>query len=71
MSCFILVLENPYFAVTDDSRNRYQITNVPAGTYKLRAWHERLPSQIREIIVPETGEIKVDFKLGIVGLPKY
>ena len=69
MHCIVLVLENPYFAVADD-RNRYSITNVPAGTYKLKAWHERMPVQVREITVPETGEVKADFILGISNLPK-
>lgn len=69
MSCVVLVLENPYFAAADE-KGRYVITNVPAGTYQLKAWHERLPAQVREIVVPESGEIKMDFVLGISGLPK-
>ena len=47
-----------------------RITNVPAGTYTLKAWHERLPTQSRQIVVPETGEVKADFTLGIRNLPK-
>jgi hypothetical protein len=70
MNCIILVLENPYFAAADE-RGRYTITGVPAGTYQLKAWHERLPSQSREIIVAETGDVRADFTLGIVNLPKY
>jgi hypothetical protein len=70
MHCIVLVLENPHFAATD-AKGRYTMTNVPAGTYKLKAWHERLPSLIKEITVPETGEVKVDFTLGIINLPKY
>jgi plastocyanin len=70
MHCVVLVLENPYFAVTDD-RGRYSITNVPPGTYTLKAWHERLPVQQKEITVTETGEVKTDFVLGITNLPKY
>ena len=69
MSCVVLVLENPYFAATNE-KGGYRISNVPPGTYKLKAWHERLPSQTREITVPETGEVKIDFTLGIKGLPK-
>lgn len=69
MHCIVLVLENPYFASVDE-HNRYSIANVPAGTYKLKAWHERLPTQTKEITVPETGEVKVDFVLGINNLPK-
>lgn len=70
MHCIIWVLENPFYATTD-SKGNYLITNIPAGTYKLKAWHERLPSQVKEIIVPETGEVQADFLLGITGLPKY
>ena len=70
MSCVVLVLENPWFAVADD-RGHYSITNVPAGTYQLKAWHERLPAQSQPITVTETSEVKVDFKLGINNLPKY
>ena len=69
MSCIVLVLQNHYFAQTNE-KGAYTIPHVPAGTYKLKAWHERLPSQTREIIVPENGDIKSDFVLGITGLPK-
>lgn len=70
MHCIVLVLENPFFAATD-GRGRYSIANVPAGTYKLTAWHERLPSQSQTVTVTETGEVKTDFTLGITGLPQY
>jgi len=70
MHCVVLVLENPYYAATDD-HGHYLIPQVPAGTYRLKAWHERLPSQVQEITVPETGEVKTDFVLGIKNLPKY
>ena len=70
MNCIVLVLENPYFAVTDGNGN-YKIPDVPPGKYKLKAWHERLPADEREIIVPTNGEVKVDFVLGIKNLPQY
>jgi len=54
-----------------DEAGRYAITNVPPGTYKLKAWHERLPSQIQEVTVPAEGEVKMNFTLGIKNLPKY
>ncbi|HEX5221492.1 MAG TPA: carboxypeptidase regulatory-like domain-containing protein [Verrucomicrobiae bacterium] len=70
MHCVVLVLENPFYAVTD-SEGRYVIRNVPAGTYKLKAWHERLPAQVQEITVAAEGEVKANFTLGINNLPKY
>jgi plastocyanin len=68
MNCVVLVLENPFFAAANE-KGVYRISNVPPGKYQLKAWHERLPSQIREVTVPETGDLKMDFVLGIKNLP--
>lgn len=70
MHCIILVVPNPFFAMADE-RGRYVIKDLPPGTYKLRAWHERIPSQTREVVVPASGEVKMDFALGFAELPKY
>jgi plastocyanin len=70
MNCTVLVLENPYFTITDENGN-YKIQNVPPGKYKLKAWHDRLPADEREITVPTNGEVRVDFVLGIKNLPQY
>lgn len=70
MSCVVLVLENPCFSVSDE-RGRYRIADVPAGKYKLKAWHERMPAQTQEIVVPANGEVEMNFTLRIANLPKY
>jgi hypothetical protein len=70
MHCIILVLPSPYFAKVN-ANQRYFIRNVPPGTYKIKAWHERLPSQIKDASVPAQGAAKVDFVLGLSELPKY
>ncbi|MBE7539839.1 MAG: hypothetical protein HS122_15700 [Opitutaceae bacterium] len=64
MSCIVLVLPNPWFSHAND-KGHFVIPNVPAGTYKLRAWHERLPSKIKEVIVPADGIVEVNFVLGL------
>jgi plastocyanin len=69
MHCIILVLPNPYFA-TADAKGRFVIKDVPAGTYRLHAWHERIPGQTREVVVPADGEVRVDFTLGVGQPPK-
>ncbi len=69
MHCIILVLPNPYFALADAHR-KFVIKNVPAGTYRLKAWHERVPASVRSVVVPVEGEVKVDFVLGVAELPK-
>jgi plastocyanin len=71
MSCIILVLENPYFAVAK-AGGRYTISNVPPGTYTLVAWQERLPEDRRRITVPPEGDrTGINFVLGPKNLPKY
>ncbi len=69
MHCIVFVLANPWFALADD-RGRFVIHNVPAGTYTLRAWHERVPGQALTVAVPAEGEVAVDFTLGPGNLPK-
>jgi plastocyanin len=68
MHCIVLVMSNPYFATTD-ATGHYVITNVPPGTYKLKAWHERLPADEQEITVPTNGQVRADFTLTIKNLP--
>ena len=70
MNCVILVLQNPFFGSTDQN-GRFRIANVPPGTYKLKAWHKRLPPSVQEIVVPDNGEVQVQFTLGVKGLPQY
>lgn len=69
MHCIILVVPNRFFGKADH-RGRFSIPNVPAGTYQVRAWHERLPSKVLAVTVPATGDAKVDFVLSVSDLPK-
>ncbi len=39
MSSWVIVRDNPYFAVTDEN-GKYTIKNVPPGTYKASVWQE-------------------------------
>jgi plastocyanin len=69
MSCVILVLENPYFAITD-AHGHYTITNVPPGAYTLVAWQERLPQDSKVITVQAEGDRNgINFTLGPKNLP--
>jgi len=62
MKAFILVLDNPYFAVPD-AAGRFAIPQVPAGTHTLRAWHPTQGEQLLQIVVPASGAIAVDLSL--------
>ena len=70
MHCIVLVLPNAYFARAD-AKGRFVLKDVPPGTYKVRARHERFPSQTKTVVVPAAGEVRVDFALGLGDLPKY
>jgi len=39
MNAEMMVVEHPYYAVTDES-GRFEFTDVPPGTYQIVAWHE-------------------------------
>jgi hypothetical protein len=63
MHASIHVFEHPYFAVTD-SAGRYELTQVPPGTYRFRMWHETLGVRTKTISVPSTGALTLDLELG-------
>jgi plastocyanin len=49
MSAVVLVLNTPYFAVTDPTGD-LRIPNVPSGRYELRVWCERsLPDELKSL----------------------
>jgi outer membrane lipoprotein-sorting protein len=58
---FIIVLQNPYFDLTDKSGN-FEIKDVPAGTYKLMAWHEKLQPVSQQVTVEPGKTVTVEFK---------
>jgi len=56
------VFDHPYFTVTKAEDNgKFEIAELPPGTYTIRATHERLGSQELEVTVPEEGAAKVEF----------
>jgi len=73
MAAYIMVLKNPYFAVTDD-QGRFEIPdskhleqngikgmkNLPAGNYVLKIWHEKLKTQKQMVTIPENGDVSVE-----------
>jgi len=62
MSAYIVVLDNPYFSVTGRD-GVYKIENVPPGTYKVSAWHERLRTVTKDVTVESGKASNIDFNL--------
>lgn len=55
MLAYVVVLETPHFAVTDD-KGAFEVKGVPPGKYLLWAWHEKKDGLEREITV-EAGKV--------------
>ncbi len=62
MEAYVIVLQNPYFTVTDKEGN-FNIENIPPGDYTLKVWNEKLMAKEKQISVPKSGTIHVDFEL--------
>jgi len=60
MHAWVGVLPHPFFA-TSDSTGSFSLKNLPAGTYTIEAWHEKLGTQQQTVTVG-AGETKtIDF----------
>ena len=59
MTAYVMVVGHPYAAVTDSS-GAFRIPDVPAGTYSLRFWHERLGIREDRVIIRAGDEAVVN-----------
>ena len=62
MQGWLVATESPYFAVTDNSGG-FKLTDVPAGTYTVEVWHEKLGKSSQKVTVKAKGEAKVTFEV--------
>jgi len=61
MSAFVIVLQNPYYALTD-SAGAFEIIDVPAGTYQLKVWDEKIKGAPQQVTVEAGKTATVEFK---------
>jgi hypothetical protein len=61
MAAYVAVLPHPWAALTDEN-GRFTLRNVPAGTYKVYAWHEVLGTLTREVKLNGSHTATVDFE---------
>lgn len=76
MAAYILVMKNPYWAVTD-KKGHFAIPDlthlersgikgvkgIPPGRYFVKTWHEKLKTAKRAVDVPENGEVSIPLEL--------
>ena len=63
MSAYVGVFEHPFFAVTTEDGS-FSIGQLPAGTYTLAAYHEKLKEAEATVTVAEGGEQTVEISFG-------
>lgn len=59
MSAVIVVSDTPYFALTDE-RGNFSIDSLPAGSYEVEVWHERLGVKRTRVSVVGDSRISLD-----------
>ena len=63
MNAYVGVMSHPYFAVTDKD-GKFDLPNLPPGTYTLEAWHEKLGTQTASVTIgaKEAKDVTFTFK---------
>ena len=60
MTAYAGVVEHPYFVVTTEG-GAFELKNVPAGTYVIEAWHEKLGTQTQSVTLGERESKQLNF----------
>src|SRR5215813_6646861 len=55
-----LAVDNPYYAITG-LEGTFTIPDLPAGTYRIKAWHPILGEHAQDVTVAANGTISSDF----------
>lgn len=62
MNAHILVLPNEFFTRCKGNGD-FKLDSLPAGKWKVQAWHPKLGTQVKVVDVPQEGTVKVTFSL--------
>jgi hypothetical protein len=62
---YVAVFDHPYFAVTDE-HGAFKIDGLPAGTYTVKVWQERLAQPMTQrVVVQPSGAAHLDTSLAL------
>lgn len=60
MGAWMAVMANPFFNVTKED-GKFTLTNLPAGTYEIEAWHEKLGTQKQAVTLADGENKEINF----------
>ena len=60
MNAYVHVIDNPYFAVSDES-GAFKLPDLPPGTYTVSAWHEVYGEQSQKVTVQPGRPLSLRF----------
>jgi hypothetical protein len=66
MNAYVGVLDHPYYAVTKDD-GKFELKDLPAGTYTIEAWHEKLGTQTQSVTLGAKESKDVNFSFKVAG----
>lgn len=62
MKGWIVVMDHPYYAVTD-GEGKFSLSDVPAGEYEVKIWHETLGEAMQKVTVEAGGDASLAVEL--------
>lgn len=65
MSASILVFDHPYFTIPR-ADGSFTLDGLPAGTYRVSAWHERIGESVQTLRVDAGRPTEVEFSLPVI-----
>lgn len=68
MNAYAGVMNHPYFAVTADG-GKFELKQLPAGTYTVEAWHEKLGTQSQTVTLADNESKAITFTFKAAALP--
>jgi len=66
MNAYVGVLDHPYLAVSD-AEGKFEIPNLPPGTYTIEAWHEKAGATTQSVTIAAKESKDVNFTLNATG----
>ena len=64
MNAYVGVITHPFYDVTGKD-GKFEIKGVPAGTYELVVWHERLGTKTASVTVGDSDTQTLDFSMSV------